>query len=127
MDANSVLWAGQFLLALAFLAAGYGHSLGFEASSARPGMGWMSAVGRDRMRIIGGLEILGAIGLILPAATGILPWLTPVAAMALAVVMALAAVLHARRAGEGRNIVVNLILGVIAALIAYGRFVVSPF
>lgn len=127
MDANLLLWIGQILLALAFLGAGYSHSLGFERSSTRPGMDWMAAVGRDRMRVIGGLEILGSIGLILPAVTGILPWLTPVAATCLAVVMVLAIVFHARRPGEGRNIVLNVILGAIAALVAYGRFVIAPF
>jgi hypothetical protein len=127
VDANLVLWIGQILLALAFLAAGSMHAFGFEQSSTRPGMTWLAAVGRDRMRIIGVLEILGAIGLVLPAATGVLPWLTPVAATCLAVLMVLAIVLHARRSGEGPNIVLNVVLGVIAALIAYGRFVVAPF
>jgi hypothetical protein len=53
--------------------------------------------------------------------------LTPVAATALAVLMVLAIVLHARRPDEGRNIILNVILGAIAALVAYGRFVVAPF
>jgi uncharacterized membrane protein len=127
MNANLLLWIGQILLALAFLGVGYGHTLRFEQMSTRPGMTWLAGVGRDRMRIIGILEILGAIGLILPAATGVLPWLTPTAATALAVLMVLAIVLHARRPDEGRNIIGNAILGAIAALIAYGRFVVAPF
>jgi tryptophan synthase beta subunit len=59
---------------------GYIHTLGFDRSSVRPGVTWLADVGRDRMRVIGGLEALGAFGLIVPAATGILPWLTPVAA-----------------------------------------------
>jgi hypothetical protein len=50
-----------------------------------------------------------------------------VAATALAVLMVLAIVLHARRQGEGRNIIGNAILGAIATLIAYGRFVIAPF
>jgi len=127
MDANLVLWIGQGLLALAFLAVGYGHAFDFERGAARPRMGWMAAVGRDNMRIIGILEILGAIGVIVPAATGILPWLTPVAAVALAVLMLFAAVLHTRRSGEVPNIVGNVVLGAIAALVAYGRFAVAPF
>jgi len=126
MEPNLLLWIGQVLLALAFVGVGYTHTFTFEQASIRQGMGWMADVGRDRMRIIGILEILGAIGLVLPAATGVLPWLTPVAATALAVLMVLAAVLHLRRPDEGRNIVVNVILGAIAALIAYGRFVVDP-
>lgn len=127
MDTNLVLWIGQILLALAFLGVGYTHALGFERASIRPGMGWLAAVGRDRMRIIGLLEILGAIGLVAPAATDVLPWLTPLAATCFAVLMALAIVFHARRPGEGRSIVLNLILSAIATLIAYGRFVIAPF
>ena len=126
MDANPLLWIGQIVLALVFAGVSYSHTIGFEQSSVRPGMTWLAAVGRDRMRIIGILELLGAIGLVLPAATGILPWLTPVAAACLAVLMVFAIVLHARREGEGRNIAFNAILGVIAAAIAYGRFLVAP-
>jgi crotonobetainyl-CoA:carnitine CoA-transferase CaiB-like acyl-CoA transferase len=127
MDANVVLWVGQILLALAFVVDSYIHTIGFDASSARPGMTWLADVGRERMRIIGALEGLGAVGLILPAATGILPWLTPVAATCLAILMAIAAVYHLRRSGEGQNIALNVILGVVAALVAYGRIVVAPF
>ncbi len=127
MDTNLLLWIGQIVLALGFLGAGYSHTSGFDRSSTRPGMTWMTAVGRDNMRIIGGLEILGAIGLVLPPVTGVLPWLAPLAATALAVLMAFAIVLHARRPGETTNMVTNVILGVIAAAVAYGRFVVTPF
>lgn len=127
MDSNLLLWIGQILLGLAFLGVGYTHILGFDQASMRPGMTWLAAVGRVRMRMIGILEILGAIGLILPAVTGVLPWLTPVAAAALTVLMVLAIVLHARRPGEGRNIILNVTLGAIAALVAYGRFVIAPF
>jgi DoxX-like family len=93
----------------------------------RPGMAWLADVGRDRMRIIGGLETLGAIGLVAPAIMGILPWLTPVAASCLAILMALAATYHLRRTGEAQNVVLNVILGALAVLVAYGRFVAAPF
>lgn len=126
MDANLILWILQILLAVGILGSSYGHTLGFEGARVRPGMAWLDDVGRDRMRIIGILEVLGAIGLVLPAATGILPWLTPLAATGLAILMGAAAIYHLRRRGEGRNIVLNVILGVIAVVIAYGRFVVAP-
>jgi uncharacterized membrane protein YphA (DoxX/SURF4 family) len=126
MDANLILWILQILLAMGILASSYGHTLGFESTKDRPGMQWLGDVGRDRMRIIGILEILGAIGLVLPAATGILPWLTPLAAVGLAIIMASAAVYHLRRPDEGRNVVLNVILGLMAVVIAYGRFVVAP-
>ena len=66
----------------------------------------------------------GAIGLILPAALDILPWLTPVAAFCLAALMLLAAIYHARRPSEGRNVILNVILGLIALLVAIGRVAV---
>jgi hypothetical protein len=127
MNANLLLWVGQALLALAFLQVSYGHSLAFAQWSSRPGMGWMAAVGRGRMQMIAGLEFLGAVGLILPAALRILPWLTPLAAACLAALMGFAVAFHLRRPAEGRNIVLNVILGAIALLIVYGRIVVAPF
>ena len=59
---NVVLWIGQVVLALVFAQVGYGHSLAFPQWSERAGMGWMAVVGRDRMAIIGTLEVLGASG-----------------------------------------------------------------
>src|SRR5450759_3296424 len=103
MDANLLLWIGQVMLALAFLAVGYGHSLGYDQWSIRPGMTWIADVGRGRMRVVAGLETLGAIGLVVPAATGIMPWLTPIAASCLAILMAVSAVYHLRRPGERQN------------------------
>jgi uncharacterized membrane protein len=127
VNESTALWVGQILLAVAFIAVGFGHSVGFENTAQRRGMGWLLAVGRDRMRVIGGLEVVGGVGLLVPGATGLLPWLTPVAAAFLAILMAIAAVLHLQRSGEGSNVVNNVVLLVIATLVAYGRFVVSPF
>ena len=126
MDVNLILWILQILLAIGILGSSYGHTLGFETAKVRPGMEWLGDVGRERMRIIGIFEILGAIGLIVPAATGILPWLTPLAAIGLAIIMASAAIYHLRRPGEGRNIVLNVIFLAMALVIAYGRIVVAP-
>ena len=120
------LWVAQVLLALAFVAAGFQHAFRFDQFSASPRMAWAADVGRPNMRVIGLLEIAGAIGLVLPALTGILPWLTPVAAAALALLMLSAAIFHARR-GEFSGIVPNAALGAIALFIAWGRFVAAPF
>ncbi|MFI0968443.1 DoxX family protein, partial [Streptomyces sp. NPDC021080] len=73
------------------------------------------------VRFIGIVEFAAALGLILPAATGIAPVLTPLAATGLAVTMILAAVAHARRK-EPSAIVFNAVLLVLAALVAWGRF-----
>jgi uncharacterized membrane protein YphA (DoxX/SURF4 family) len=126
MDSNLVLWVLQVLVALAFLAAGFGHIRSYDQMASQPGSNWVTAVGRDRLRIIGALEVLGAIGLVLPALTGILPWLVATAAAALALLMLLAAVFHVRRPGEGRNIAVNSVLGLLALAVAIGRFAIAP-
>ena len=123
---NFALWFLQFLLAGAFLAVGYGHAFTFDRLAAQPRTAWVLAVGRQQMRAIGILEILGAIGLILPAATGILPWLTPLAASAFVLLMAFAIVFHARRPGEVPNIAFNVVLGLLALAVAIGRFVIEP-
>jgi hypothetical protein len=75
----------------------------------------------------GVLEITGAAGLVLPHATGIAPWLTPLAAALLVLLMVFAAVFHLRRAGEGMSVATNLILCALAAFVAYGRLVLAPW
>ena len=76
-------------------------------------------------RFIGAAEILAGIGLILPALTGILPWLTPLAAVGLIIVMVGAVIFHIPRK-EYPNIAFNVILLALAAFVAYGRFVLVP-
>jgi DoxX-like protein len=88
-------------------------------------MGWVKDVGPRAVRLIGSLEILGAVGLILPAVTGIWPWLTLVAAAGLALTMVGAMITHGRR-GEFSSIGVNLVLLVLALFVVFGRFVIVP-
>jgi hypothetical protein len=121
------LWIIQVVLSLVFLAWGGAHIFRFEDLAASPRSGWVRAVGKANLRAIGVLEILGAIGLVLPAATGILPWLTPLAAAMLALLMVFASAFHARRPGEALNIVLTVVLGVLSLAVAWGRFVVEPF
>jgi uncharacterized membrane protein len=123
MDGNLVFWLLQALLALAFAASGFGHAT--TRGEPRKGMEWTAAVPRPMLQTIGVLEILGAIGLILPAATGILPILTPIAASAFALLMLCAAIFHVHR-GETSNAIGNLVLGLLAFAVAYGRFVLFP-
>ena len=120
---NIILWILQALLGLAFIAAGYNH--GFNIEKARTQMQWMTAVPENLLRFIGVSEILGGIGLILPAVTGILPQLTAWAATGLSLIMILAALFHLRR-GEYPAIVINLVLLALAVFVAYGRFVLAP-
>jgi len=117
---NTVLWILQSLLALAFLAAG-GMKLSQPKEKLEASMAWVADVSAPTVRFIGTVEVLGALGLILPAATGVATVLTPLAAVGLALVMVGAVITHARRS-ESQQIVVNLVLLAIAAVIAWGRF-----
>ena len=119
-----VLWALQILLGLAFLGAGFMKlTQPYEALAAQ--MAWMGAVPEPLLRFIGLAELLGGLGLILPAATRIQPWLTPLAAAGLALVMLLAALFHVAR-GEFSLLAPNIVLGLLAAFIAYGRRTLAP-
>lgn len=122
---NIGLWIVQILLALAFLMAGtLKATQPIDRLAAR--MQWVNSLRPPRLvRVIGVLEVLGAIGLILPAVTGILPWLTPVAAIGLVLTMIGAMVLHVRL-GEGSQIAPNIVLLLLAAFVAVGRFVIVP-
>jgi uncharacterized membrane protein YphA (DoxX/SURF4 family) len=118
---NVVLWIVAGLLAVAFLAAGLMKLTQPKKKLADSGMGWTEDFSDGAVKGIGALEVLGAVGLILPAALGIVPVLVPIAATGLALLMLGAAVTHARRK-ESTNIVVNVVLLALAAFVAWGRF-----
>ena len=73
------------------------------------------------MKAIGALEILGALGLVLPAVTGILPVLVPLAALGLTATMDGAVIVHLRRR---ETFIPPAVLLVLAAFVAVGRFLV---
>lgn len=85
------------------------------------GMGLYEDWSPPAIKAIGVLELLAAIGLILPAVTGIAPILVPLAATGLVATMVGAMVVHARR-GELSYLALNLVLLVLAAMVAWGRF-----
>lgn len=122
---NKVLWVLQVLLALVFAMSGY--MKGFtpiEELTAQ--MLWPGRVPEWAVRTAATAELLAVLGLILPSVTRIKPILTPVAASGLVVVMLLAAVFVHVPAGETQGVVVNAVLGSLAAFVAYGRFKLAP-
>ena len=121
---NIVLWILQVLLALAFFLAG-GMKLMQPIDQLGQMMAWVNDSPAMLVRFIGLAEVLGALGLILPAATRIKPILTPIAAAALAVVMILAALTHIVR-GEMGDFVAPVVLLIMCAFVAYGRFKLVP-
>lgn len=116
---NGGLWAVQLLLAVFFLAAG-ATKLTAPVETLQQQMPWVTGSLGGAVRFIGLMEVLGAIGLILPAATRILPRLTPLAAGGLATVMLLATLTHISR-GELGLIPVTGITAGLAAFVAWGR------
>lgn len=117
---NIALWVVQGLLGIAFLMAGVMKATQPKSKLAE-NMGWVEDFSDSTIKVIGVLEILGALGIILPMLTGILPILTPIAAVGFVLVMVGAAATHIRR-GENQMIMINLVLGLLAAFVAYGRF-----
>jgi hypothetical protein len=121
---NIGLWTTQVLLAAAFFMAGSGKATAPIAELAVK-MAWVTAVPEAMVRFIGTAELLGAVGLLLPALTRIKPWLTPLAAAGLVTIMALAIPFHISR-GEAPFTLVNLVLGGLAAFVAWGRYQKAP-
>jgi hypothetical protein len=121
---NIVLWILQVVLALLFLAGG-----GFKAFVPDDVANQIKAVPRSGWRAIGVFELLGAILLIVPAATNWRPELTPLVAAVLALESLALAALYARvsRKLVAANPLVYVVpMGLLAVIVAYGRYVLAP-
>lgn len=126
---NIALWILQGLLAVMFLMAGMMKATKSKEElkeAAGENMAWVDSVPASNVRLIGILEVLIALGLILPHLTGILPWLTPLAAVGFVCTMIGAAALHVQRGDGAQAVVTNMVLLLLAAFVAYGRFVLVP-
>ncbi|MFE1320374.1 DoxX family protein [Kitasatospora phosalacinea] len=118
---NITLWIVASVLALAFLASGLMKLSQPREKLVASGMGWAEDVAPGAIKALGATQVLGALGLVLPAVTGIATVLVPLAATGLGVTMVGAAIVHLRR-GEAKSLPVNLLLLALAALVAWGRF-----
>jgi len=116
-----VLWVIAGVLAAAFLAAGLMKISQPKEKLAASGMGWTDQFSPGAIKAIGSVEVLAAIGLILPAALSIAPVFVPLAAVGLVLLMVGAAITHARR-NELPMVAGNLVLLALAALVVWGRF-----
>src|SRR5271154_4447043 len=126
---DAVLWTTQVLSGVFWSVTGFGKILWYKPAlwnQALHEVPWLSAVQQDLIIFIGVCEFLGGVGLILPAMTGVKPKLTPFAAIGLTAIMILAAVFHIVRGESSFFVPVNLLLGGVAAFIAYGRLMVRP-
>jgi hypothetical protein len=118
---NIFLWILQVLLAVAFLA----HGLLFLIPPPEIAVQMNASMPRWFQLFLGVAEVLAAVGLTLPPATRILPWLVTWAAAGIMIVTASATVFHLVR-GENSSAAITLLLLVLATFVAYMRYRVMP-
>jgi len=117
---NIALWIAQILLALAFGFFGFLKATSALGELAKM-MTWIPSFPPAFVRTLGTLEILGAIGMILPQAMRIKPFLTPVAAACFVLLQLLAIGLHASRGETSHTIGLNAVLLGLSLFVLWGR------
>jgi uncharacterized membrane protein YphA (DoxX/SURF4 family) len=118
---NLTLWIIAGLLAVVYLAAGIGKLIvPKEKLAAISGAGWVEEFSAGFVKALGAVEILGAVGLILPALLDIAPVLVPLAALGLGLIMIGAAIVEFRRQ-EFKHMLLNLTYLALAGFVAWGR------
>lgn len=121
---NIGLWVVQVFLAIAFMAAG-GMKLMTPHDALAAQMTWVNYFPAFVPKILGTLEVLGALGLVLPSLFRVKPMLTPLAASGLALLMAGAFITHLVLGEFGMSLP-SLVLGLLSAFVAWGRRKHSP-
>lgn len=121
---NIAIWVVQVLLAVFFILFGFMKAF-LPIDSIADQMSFVLDVPEALVRFIGVAELAGGLGLILPAITRILPWLTIAAAGGLGTIMILAFIFGVSR-GEIPNAVINIVVLALLAFIAYGRWKLVP-
>jgi uncharacterized membrane protein YphA (DoxX/SURF4 family) len=122
---NIGLWVAQGLLAVLYVGAGFTKLTTPIATLATMNMTWAPDLPELFVRFVGFMEILGGIGLLLPALTRILPLLSPLAGVGVSIVQVGAIVLHASR-GEFAMLPFNAVLLALSLFIVWGRTRKAP-
>jgi uncharacterized membrane protein YphA (DoxX/SURF4 family) len=118
------LWIAQLVLFTVFAVTGFAK-MTMPVDRLAPMMAWVTDAPEALVRFIGVAELAGALGVLLPSVTRVQPGLTSLAAVGLGVVMACATVVHLAE-GEPARAMVPLVLGALAAFVAWGRYAASP-
>jgi len=113
---NVAYWIVAGLLAAFYLYAGVVKVVR-SRDQLRPMMAWVDRMPLPAVRAIGVLELLGALGLVLPPLTGVAPRLALVAAIGLVLLQLGAIPVHLT--GEDRRIAMNVVLVLVAAVTAW--------
>jgi uncharacterized membrane protein YphA (DoxX/SURF4 family) len=115
------VWIVSGLLALAYLFSGANKAFR-PHDKVKVTMEFAADFAPWQVKAIGIIEILGAIGLILPELLHIAAILTPIAAVGLAIVQVVAIIVHLRRHDDPKGLVVNIVLLLAAVFVAIVRF-----
>ena len=121
---NALLWVFQIALALLYLSGGAYKAFSFDQVASQ-----LTALSRSGWRAIGIFEMLGAVLLIVPAALKWRPLWTPLAAAVLALETFALAALYAQyslQLAATNPLVWALVMGLLAAFVAYGRYALRP-
>jgi hypothetical protein len=120
---NLALWIVQGLLAVAMGMAGAFKTVTPREKLAEK-MHWAKTWTDANVKLLGLAEVLGAVGLVVPGVTGILPVLVPVAAVCLAILMGGAVKTHL---DLKEPVAPAAVLGLLCLFVAVGRFALVPF
>ncbi len=117
---NIALWIIQLLLAATFLVSGV-NKLARPRLALAGQLPYVEDFSDAQVKGIGALEVMAAIGLVVPPPLHVATFLTPLAAVGLVLLMAEAAATHLRR-HDSQMVAVNGVLLILAAVVAVGRF-----
>lgn len=120
------LWVAQIVLFVLFGAPGIMKTFMDPAALPPMGIAWATDVPVWFLRFIGICELAGALGMILPAATRILPFLTPLAALGFVTIQVLAIGFHAFRGETSQVLPMNLVFLALSLLVLWGRTRKAP-
>jgi uncharacterized membrane protein YphA (DoxX/SURF4 family) len=118
---ETVIWIAQGLLAAVLLMAGSMKLAQPKERLVASGQAWVEDFDARQVKGIGALELLAAVGLVLPAALDLVPTLTALAASGVVLLMLGAGATHLRR-GEVQMLPVNAVLAALALFVAIERF-----
>jgi hypothetical protein len=116
-----VLWGFQIILSIKLLTVAYTHGLRQDKAEMRQAIQKLGNFSRPVLYLVTVGALLACGGLLLPLARGFWPWLTPWTALGVAVALLVSIIFHVRGRAKP-NIFVSLILGAMAAFVAYGRW-----
>ena len=122
---NIVLWVVQIALAMKFVSVSYSHGLRQSQSEMQQAIKRMGEYSQNLLYVIAVLTFFGGVGLVLPAAFGVLTWITPATALMLTVMM-LAGIMFHMLCRDNPKIWAGVIVCFLAAFVAFGRWVLVP-